>query len=731
MPNRTRPLAPALVCLLAAGAAAGEEQPTELARVQVTATRIDDGRTEGSDSFTTAISRSAFRMPLTLRETPQTVTVIPQQVIRDFNLQDTRDILEFTPGVHVQAERNTEAYFFQSRGFGMQTQYDGVPSPNGFGARGIATPDSAFLDRVEVLHGANGLLTGPGAPGGTVNLVHKTPPDAFAAEFEAELDSFEGYRLVGDIGGPIAGRGAGGRLVLVHQEKKLFVDHTEGQHNAAYGAIGFQAGERTQFLFGATYEELRDASFGAHYGNPTRPDGSLFDFPRELNLGATWATQDNRDYGLFLRGEHRFANGWRIAGMLSHDDTDFDALESVPGSEGTANIRLWAQIEGWGNESSAIDLYAEGPVEWFGRRHTLMFGMNGAKRREPQDMYQFTTEAIAVIDPATWDPRDAPDPFSVPWDAMHWGNGDREQYGAFAAGRFQLIDTLHAIVGSRVSWSSASWEGTDYADSSSELTPYAGLVWDFSRLVSAYASYSEIFEPQDLSILDAGGNVLSPIVGENLEVGLKLEAMDGRLDAALALFRLDQTNLAEPDFEGALPGVCGPTPPLDYCSKATGLVRSQGVDLTLAGEVAPGWQVIGGYSYIDQQHETGESAGLRYDTLTPRHTLHLAALYAAPDGRWSVGASLRYQSEVFTAGELAWDLEGDDQWDDVIPYRIAQDGYSVVGIHARFRFTDSVEMRVALENALDETYLSGISWPVHGQVFGEPRRASVTLTTTF
>ena len=705
--------------------------PEALPKVQVTGKKIDGaGRTEGSDSYTTVSTNTAFKLPLTLRETPQTVTVIPQKVIKDFNLQDTRDILEFTPGVHVQSERNTEAYYFQSRGFGMQTQFDGVPSPNGFGARGVASPDSAFLDRVEVLHGANGLLSGPGAPGGTVNLVHKTPTDIFAAQLEADMDSFGGYRLVGDVSGPLTAA-LGSRLVVIHEERDLFVEHASGKHNAAYGALEFPLGDRTRFLFGGTWEEINDASYGAHYGIPTQPDGTLYDMPRKLNLGATWATQDDRQYGVFLRGQHDFGSGWSMLGLVSHDRTDFEALESVPGSEVTPVIQLWAQIEGWDNESTSLDLYVEGPVELFGRSHDLMFGVNGAKRSEPQDLYRFTTEAIAVIDPATWDPRNAPDPFSVPWDAVHWGNGEREQYGAFAVGRLEIVDTLHAIVGSRVSWTTASWEGMDYADESEAITPYAGVVWDFSRSMSAYASYSEIFEPQDLSVVDASGAVLEPIVGENLEAGLKLELFDGAFNGSLAIFQLDQTNLAEPDFVGELPGVCGPTAPFDYCSKATGLVRSEGFDFALSGEVAPGWQVIGGYSYIDQKYEAGESAGLRFDTLTPRHTLHLAGMYSAPDGKWSVGASARYQSEVFTAGELEWALDGDDLADDIIPYRIEQSAYTVLGLYGRYQVTEKVGLNLTLENALDESYLSGISWPVHGQVYGDPRRASLTVTTTF
>jgi outer membrane receptor for ferric coprogen and ferric-rhodotorulic acid len=715
--------------LAAAAPDSSEETIATLPGVTVEATILeqDADRTEGTMSYTPPSTSTAFKLPLTLRETPQTVVVIPQQVIKDFNLQDTRDILEFTPGVHVQSERNTEAYFFQSRGFGMQTQFDGIPAANGFGARGIASPDAAFLDRVEVLYGASGLLTGPGSPGGTVNLVHKSPTPEFASALEAGIDSFGGYRLVGDVSGPFTSGGLGGRFVAVHEEQDLYVDRASGKHNAFYGALEAPLGERTLVLLGATYEEIYDASFGAHYGNPTQPDGELFDLPRRLNLGASWAYQKDEQFGIFLRAQHEFANGWKLHSMFTHDSTDFEALEGVPGNEEIPGIRLFAQIEGWQNRSDALDLYAEGPLRMFGRNHHLMFGVNGAKRKQPQDDYQFATESIADINPATWDPRDAPDPFAVDWDSLNWGAGDNHQYGAFAAGRFKVRDNLHTILGARVSWTSSAWEGVDYNDQGGEITPYAGVVWDFSKDWSAYASYSDIFQPQDLATRDANGQVLNPIVGRNLEGGVKLELLEGKFNAALAVFRLEQTNLAEPDFDGEFPGVCGGS--LDPCSKATGLVRSQGFDVSLSGTIAEGWQVIGGYSYIDQKHRTGDSAGLRYDTLTPHHQLHIAGSYTSPGDRWSISANLRYQSEVYTEGELEWALDGDGVIDDLVPYRIQQNAYTIFGVHARYRLRDNVSLHLDAENVSDKTYLNGISWPAHGQVFGDPRRISFTVRT--
>ncbi len=686
---------------------------------------FDPGRSEGSQSYAAPASTTALKFPLTPRETPQTVQTITSEVIKDFNLTNTEDILQFSPGVYVQNERNTEAYWFLARGFEMQTQIDGAKSAV-LGGRGGNSPDAAFLDRVDILQGASGLLAGAGSPGGTINLVRKTPGAEFETSLEAGVDTFGGYRLVGDVGGPTSLDGLGARLIGVFEENQLYIDHASSKEVSLYGVIESQIGERTVFLAGATYREIFDASLGAHYGNPTNPDGSLLDIPRELNLGATWGWQSDQQYSLFGKLQHDFGGGWNMQALLNYETTDFSALESVPGQEETLGLRLFSQFEGWENENIGIDVYAQGPFDLFGRTHELMFGMNGAKWDWQYDDYRYGLDTVASIDPATWDPRNGGDPYSIAYGADNWGTGTNEQIGGFAAGRFSIIDPLHVIVGARVTSVSESYSGVEAYSEDGVVTPYGAVTWDFSKNFTAYASYSDIFQPHGSWTIDATGSILDPIIGENLEAGLKYEAFDGALNASVAIFQLDQTNLAEEDFGAELPGRCG-GPTLDPCYRATGLVRSQGFDVTIAGKIADGWQIIGGYNYLDQQHETGPSAGLRYDTLAPEHKVNLALSYTSPDNKWNAGVSARYMSEVFAEGALDWDLDNDGSLETAIPYRIQQDEHVVVGLFGRYNFTGKMSLHAAIQNATDEKYLSGISWPVHGNVWGDPVSASLTL----
>lgn len=688
------------------------------------ASPLDPGRTEGSGSYAAVTSSTAFKLPLTPRETPQAITVIPQAAIKDFGLTDIRKVLMFTPGVYVSAERGPQAYYFQSRGNDMQIQYDGVPSSNRFGNRSEGmTFDSATVDRVEVLHGAAGLLTGPGKPGGTVNVIRKLPTDNAQVALEAGGDSWGGWRGMADVSGPLGDSGVAGRLVTVYEKQDSFIDDASGRHSVLYGVIGKRFGSGTELYAGANLEQVIDASYGSHYGLPANIDGTLLDIPREKNLGADWADQDNAMNTVFLRLRHAFSPDWTLHGMFTYEDFETQQLEAIAARNrdpaDVQNIYLYSQLENWYSDTQALDLYLQGRFGWFGRQHELMAGFNGARKNHGGDGGA-SPGPLAQIDPATWDPGQAPGPYSQGWNDYGSWSGEFEQYGFFGGARFSLLEPLHLIIGSRLSWVQQSYDGVTNNKEDAVATWYGGLVWDVTRQLSLYTSYSDIFDPHSATTIGGDGQVLDPIVGENLEAGLKLEAFDGKLNGTLAVFRLDQTNLAEPDYAALVPNVCGPAP-LEACQKASGLIRSEGFELSVAGEILPGWQVLGGYTHFKRERKDGELDA--YAAKTPEQQLHVATSYTAPDKRWSVGASARWQEKTSYGGELYF-MPGQN-------FVTEQKAYTVVGLFGGYQITKGLRLNAAVDNLFDETYLSGLEWPIGGLVYGDPRRASLTLRAEF
>ncbi len=699
-----------------------------LAPVRVEAdTHSDPGRTEGSRDYAARSTNTAFKLPLTPRETPQTVTVVPQAVIKDFGLKDIRQILQFTPGVTVSAERGPQAYYFESRGNPMEVQFDGVPSSNNFGGRGAGMNfDAATIDRVEVISGAAGLLTGPGAPGGTVNVVRKLPTEDAQVALEAGGDSWGGWRTTADASGPLGDSGWGGRIVGVYERKDYYIDYTDAKHSVLYGVVGRRFGDSTEFYAGANIEQTTDGSYGSHYGLPSNVDGSSLNLPRTINLGATWADTDESFNTVFLRLRHEFAQDWSLHAMLTYEDYDTSQLEANAGfvrdPDMLDTLLLFAAIENWKSDSVGLDLYLQGAFELFGREHELMAGFNGLRRKEAGD-YSASPAPLAEIDPATWDARNAPNPYSQGIDFIYGYSGEYEQYGTFAGTRLSLADPLHLIVGTRLSWVEQKWDGATDSKESGVSTFYGGLVWDFAEHWSAYTSYSDIFEPHPTYVRDRNGEVLDPIVGENSEVGLKFEAYEGRLNAALALFRLDQNNLADTDYEGQAPGICGDEI-LGFCSKASGLVRSEGFELSVSGEILRGWQVYGGYTAFDREYRT-EAGEDPYDAKTPTKYFSVATTYSAPGDRWQVGASARWQEDVAYNGSIFF-LPPDEG-----AFSVQQKAVTIAGLFGAYQLTQTLRINAAVDNLFDETYYSGLEWPLGGVVYGDARKVSVTLRAEF
>ena len=694
-----------------------------LQSIEVIASTIDSV-TEGSPSYTVKSTATTFKIPLALRETPQTVTVVPQAIIKDFGLTNIPQIMQFMPGLSMSADSGPQAYYFHSRGNSMQVQYDGVPSSNNFGARGSGmTFDSATIDRVEVLHGASGLLTGPGRPGGTVNIVRKSPTKEAQIAFEVGGDSWGGWRGTADVSGQLGDSGVDGRFIAVEELQDFYIDYTSAKHSVLYGVFGTDIGSATEIYAGVNIEKITDGSYGSHYGLPSNIDGTPLNIPRTKNLGATWNDQDDSLNTIFLRVRHEFSSDWILNGSLTYEDYGTSQLEGMVYREREPELvnKLFfsSNIEKWSSKTNALDLYLTGDFELFDRKHELIAGFNGAWKSERGDG-AYTFDPAAEVDIVTWDARKAPSPYALPYGNWSY-TGEYKQYGGFVGARFNLADPLHIIAGSRLSWVKQSWNGITATTEDKESTLYGGLVWDLTKNLSVYTSYSDIFEPQQVTVRNRDGAVLDPILGENLEVGLKLVSSDGKLNGALAIFRLDQTNLAMPDYEGVAPNICG-TEELGFCMRAAGLVRLDGVELSFSGEISHGWQVYGGYTKFAREYTTPQNENA-YAAISPSRFFNLATSYSASDDQWSIGANTRWQENTSYSGELYFMPEQ--------KFRSSQAAYTIFGLFGSYQLTKKLQLSVFVDNLFDKKYFSGLEWPLGGRVYGDARQLSMTLRAEF
>jgi outer membrane receptor for ferric coprogen and ferric-rhodotorulic acid len=678
-----------------------------LSEVTVSAQAERDTLTEGTGSYTTGATNTTTKLPLTLRETPQTLTVITRQQIEDFGLSNVDEVLQSTSSVTVSKGALGSGYY--SRGFWLQNQYDGMLSPTtgvGIGWFGTSSPDTAFIDHVEIQQGAAGLLIGAGTPGGTLNMVRKLPTETFQAQAEVELGSWDKRRVVGDISGPLTESGAlRERVVLLSEDSDSYVDYTFLDKKGFYGVLEALPREGTKIGLSLQYQKNRfNESTGGH---PTAPDGSDLKLGRSTFFGDPDGElkDDNSFISLYL--EQQLAENWLLRANYAHSTDERDA--AFAGTYGPLNLATGDGLNGYTLNirqrivGDSLDVYVRGKEYLFGRRHEFALGFNGS------NVKTWRSDAMGPDIPFnlyTYHPS------VMPHSNVHLSFDDPDktrQRGVWGVARLSLADSLTLILGTRVSWY-GYWNtsGVQTMEENGVVSPYGGIVYDLNKQLSVYASYSDIFQPH--TALGRTGNVLEPIVGSNYEVGIKGEFFNKRLNAAAAVFRLEQTNLAETDDDFGPSSICGG----QYCSKASGKVISEGVNLSLDGALSSYWNIGAGHTYAKSEYATGDQKGDRYETRNPIHAFRLSTVYRIPGGNWTVSGNLRTQSAVYRLFGGA---------------NIKQSAYSLLGLMAKYRINDQAEVSITADNVFDKRY----RYPnaTNATHYGEPRRLAVNLKYRF
>lgn len=684
------------------------------------ASSSDPGRTEGINSYTPRVTATATKFQLTPRETPQTVTVVTNQQMRDFNMTSVDDALKTVSGVFVN-DRGVNGSLYYSRGFELQSQFDGVPNPIGI-SNNNRNPqiDNAFIDRVEVLQGAAGLLAGAGQPGGTINLMRKRPTATFQAQADMQLSSWSGRRIVGDVSGSLTESGrVRGRLVALVDNSKSFVDYVFRDRRAVYGIVEADLTDTTMLEASVQYQ--RDTGRN-HYGPPFAADGSEWGVRRSAFFG-DGNRRDTKDMTMTTLGvTQQLAGDWQLKAKFIHNKSISDTfryayvngvLGELDTTTGDGLFLSRARRSGNDNFSNAVDVYASGPFHLFGRKHEAVFGVNGSSYRRPNGNSGYTIHMPFNV--YTFDPGSLGD---VPEGTPTLDDTKITQLGAYGVTRFSLSDALKLITGVRVSnyKDQNLLTGRTSTEETGIVSPYAGLTYDLTQQVSVYASYSDIFRPQTQRSAD--GSTVAPVVGANYEVGVKGELLDKRLNVSAALFRLDQTNLARPD--NSIPfdpsNACGGT-----CYIAADKVVSQGIDLGLSGELSPGWQMMAGYTFVDSRYASGELSGQRYGTWSPRHNMQLTTAYKLPGTDWTLGGNLSARSQIYRS---------ETSWSTGEPYTIRSGALLLVGLMAKYQINPNAELVMTVSNLFDRTYRSAMEWKYYSP-FGEPRRMSIALRYRF
>lgn len=676
----------------------------------------------GSDIVVTAKNESTG-LSLSSRETPQSVTVIDSARMEEQGLYDIADVMEQIVGIQTNrtGSLGSDTTDFTARGFQVQNYLvDGVARPTGLYGFNEETADMVPYERVEVIRGSAGMLTGTGQPSAAINMIRKRPGTETRGRFAATVGSWEMYRLEGDFGGSLTSDGnIRARVSGAWQSNETFIDREQAKRQALYGVIAADITPATVLTAGVEYQNFtnKNASRG---GVPIYfTDGTTTDFDRSTNGGTNWSDFNKKSLNAFASLAHDFSANWRLQIDAEHKSGSYDetigyffgsAINKETGLGGTLYSTRWA------SDLTLNAVYANlrGKFELFGQEQNVALTLNHTQFDDDQTPYPGWWAGSAYARPVNaydlFATGDAVKP-DLSSDGSKSGNRVRTS-GIAGVARLKPVEPVSVIVGGRFTW----WDQDSYsADAGQPRTwsqgvkekgafiPYLGLVLDLTKTISAYVSYASVFEPQTNRTVD--GDILAPLEGNTYEAGLKADFFEGRLSASAAVFKMKQDNFAVADGSGIF------APDGSTAYHAVSGMESKGFEVEVNGVVLPGWRVAGGFANAKAENRDG----VRQNPQIPKNTFKMFTTYRFPGDldNLTIGGNLRWQGKTTATGTGPGGRV------------YTQNSTAVVDLMANLRLSDRFSLAAFVDNVTDKKFYSGLT--LGSARFETPRSFRLTL----
>jgi iron complex outermembrane recepter protein len=559
------------------------ETVTEEDAIQVVVTGEQE---EGYNPSDTSVGT---RTDTPLRDIPQSIQVIPQEVLRDQNANNLTEALRNASGVAITLPSENQARpGFAIRGFETTARSSSNFLRDGIRDGGDIVTEIPNIERIEVLRGPASVLYGGANPGGTINLVTEQPlRDPFYA-IEATIGNFDFYQGAIDLSGPLNdSRTVLYRLNAVYQDRGSFVDLYERNYFAIAPVVSFEIGDRTRLILEGEYLER---SSSLYEGLPAvgtvlpNPNGEI---PHDRFLG-----EPNRNLNISLsrigyRLEHQFSDNWLLQNAFrarlqrNRPENEFFLNNSGLAADNRTFNRTIANQD---TDFDDYDLvtYLTGEFSTGSIGHQLIVGVDLSSSYLFFERFGPSEPApIDVFNPVYGQPVG---PFSFQFD----GETLTRSLGIYVQDQVTLAENLKLLLGGRFDLFERSdrFLADETEQTGDAFSPRLGIVYQPIQPISLYASYSRSFDP--VTGIAFGGDSFQPERGTQYEVGVKTDVND-RLSATLALYDLTRSNLLTAD------------PVNSGFSIQTGEQRSRGVELNIQGEILPGWNIIAGYAYTDAE----------------------------------------------------------------------------------------------------------------------------------
>ncbi len=582
-------------------------------------------------------------------ETPFSVQVIPEDLIRDRQSKDIKDALSNVSGVNYNGDvQSRSGGTFSIRGFsGVPTLRDGFRQ---FGTgEGQTQPASeiANLERVEVLKGPASILYGAIEPGGLINLVSKKPLSTpfYKVEVQGGTRNLISPRF--DVSGPLTADGkvlyrVNGLYQTINSVRNLT---QPDQKSFIAPTIAWKVGDKTNLSVSAEY---LDSNRPADFGLPA-VGTSVANISRDRIITEPTDRVNNQSLNVGYALDHQFNDNWKIRNAFRYASNQYGfnvvALPlSFDPATNTVN-RFFAtqdaRTDDYTVQTNVTGEFATGDV-----KHKLLIGADYVRRESRLFSSLGAPNTLDLFNPVFGAVK--PSKADLPGFGGDSTNGN--SFGFFVQDQVEVVKNLKLLAGVRydtLSQTTTNIPGVAIQPGStsitaSALTPRLGLLYQFNKGLSAYGSYSQSFLPN--SGTTATGAALQPQRGKGYEVGVKSDLIDGKLFATLAYFDISKQNVRLTD----------PTNPL--FSITSGEQNSRGIEFDITGEPEPGLKLVASYAYTDAKVAADLDPTLVGKKLfgVPEHAASFWASYEIQQGNLKglgFGAGLNFKGD--RQGDLA------------------------------------------------------------------------------
>ncbi|CAM87481.1 TonB-dependent siderophore receptor [Acinetobacter baumannii] len=667
----------AQLCCIPAAFADTNNSSTTLATIKIKAQQASD-QTYKVDS-----SSSATRSEIALQNTPQSVSVVTQKVIEDIGATRLVEALDLAGGVTRANNFGGQGLTgFNVRGFTSGEFYrNGFPINRGY----PNAPDSNTIERVDVLRGPSSSLYGRGDPGGTFNLISKTPKSEQQTTLGAQLSSEGLYRTTVDTTGTVPdAENIGYRLNVIAEGGDSYRDHVESKRYGIAPVIQWQATDATKVTFEADILRNQHPLDRGHTRYPTQKSFNSSPETYLWETGKYYNRLYNDNNMAQLRVEHDLANDWKLNagvqylnGKLHGYAVEANGIQND--GETLGRNYNYRELK-WQDTDAQINL--TGNFQLLGLAHTLVTGLE----YENYDYKSYIIRSsgdigsypINIYNPVLGQP--------LP-ELNRVTTHDRENLkttALFVQDQIDLNERLSALLGLRFEHYEHDYKNllpntTNWNTSHDAFIPRLGLVYKASDDLSLYGNAAKSFKPNTGA--SRNGEGFDPEEGTTYELGFKWQALDNMLSIDSAIFYANKENVLTLD-------------PVDSAYKvAAGEVRSRGIELNIAGQITPAWKIIGGYAFTDA--EVTKDNTLQKGTALaniPKNSFNLLNIYefqVGPLQGLGLGINQKYIDK--RAGQTANST-------------YTMKGYAVTDLVSYYQATPKLRLNLDVKNIFDKVY---------------------------